>query len=376
MDQQQFLWFPLLPLELREPIWEASMSPRQVEVNMIHRTRAGAGRSKVSWRVTRNPGPLATSVEARRVFLRFYKSLNFACPVAVAGGVVPPDAVVYFHPRLDVLSQDFEAVINSSLFDRVRRPGVKTRLILNGSFYETLKPVQQPVAPRVLDFVQNLRHIHLNLHLLQSSNRNQADGRLTDVRGFVTGLLSHHPPALRTITISITQDLSSPPAPAQPLNLRPMVYRIVCRPPIPVPAPSVFFSGLASQMHLLELEGQQPVRPPLMGILLADGAVFTRPRLGRNIVALRVIDPTDNESEYDDQGGHWPGQQREALWWAMLLDGNDIHPRDVGTWLTWLLSDPWTPELAAVWGICGVNFGMGEATAYSKPTQRVNWNWP
>jgi hypothetical protein len=153
------------------------------------------------------------------------------------------------------------------------------------------------------------------------------------------------------------------------------VYRVVPRPSIPIAAPSLDFSDVRRCLHPAVLGGQLPVWPRFRDTLLADAAVFTRPRPG-GFVALRVIDPTSIESYRDDIGGHWPGAMRELLWRGMLVLGESIAaPDNVAGWLTDLIAHPWFPHTESPWGICGVNYGMGQARAYSHPTDVVNWNW-
>jgi hypothetical protein len=161
--QTDFPRFPQLPAELRVMVWEASIEPRVVDVNMVHRGRPRAGQSRISWRVS-NPAQLEASVEARQVLIRLYMRPPVACPVAVGDGVAPPQRVVYFHPRVDVLAQDFEAVIGGELADRVRRPGVRTRLPLRGDFDDVLRRLQ-PLPQGFLDPFQSLGRLHLNLRM-------------------------------------------------------------------------------------------------------------------------------------------------------------------------------------------------------------------
>ncbi|KAK4149098.1 hypothetical protein C8A00DRAFT_38315 [Chaetomidium leptoderma] len=381
MDQQGqqkvFKPFPRLPLELQVMVWAASIEPRLVEVNMVHRSRPRAGRSKISWRGTPNPVQLRVSVEARRVVLRFYQKVYFACPVANRHGIATPEALVYFHPRMDVLGQDFEAIIKSSLPNRVRRPGVRTRLIFHGDFDAVFKLVR-PLPRDFLDPLRDLRHVHLNLHILKSSSRNHIDRRCQTVVGFISSLVDRAGPnPLQTITARITVDMTSPPTPADTQNLLPIVYRIVRRPSLPALAPSVFFSGIRAAMHLVALCGLQPAPPPpFLNILLRDGAVFTTIRENNNFVALRVIDPTSNTSEIDDYGRRWLPYDRERLWCLVLAKGAAMDELPIITWLSRFVSNPWAPHGVSPWGICGVNYGMGEARVYSHPTAIVDWNWP
>jgi hypothetical protein len=303
MDRLQFLCFPRLPKELRAMVWTASIEPRVVEVNMVHDPRPRAGRSKISWRTTHNPAQLEVSLEAREVLLRLYRRLCCACPVAVGGAVTAPQAIVYCHPDVDVLSQDFEAIIQGSTGDRVRRPGVNARLTLTNGFGDILPPLRP--APRdVVDHICVLRHIQLDLHILKSSRRNQADNRLQTTTNFIHGLLNRwNGTALQTITVRITKDLSPSPTPATRQNLRTMVYRIVRSPSLPAPKGCFFFTAIHGLMDICEARGKSPGRPRFRGILLTNGALFTRPRPQNGFAALRVVDPADIESYYDDDGG-------------------------------------------------------------------------
>jgi hypothetical protein len=154
-----------------------------------------------------------------------------------------------------------------------------------------------------------------------------------------------------------------------------MVYRIVRKPSLPIPKPSIFFSGILAEMHLAWLQGQQPVRPRLMDTLLADGAIFTTPRSGSRFVVLRVVDPTSAASQLDDS--KWPHHDREGRWWEMLQrGGTQFRQYSVPAWLISMVGNPVPAMVENPWGICGVNYGMGEAKAYSKPTDHVDWNWP
>jgi hypothetical protein len=91
--------------------------------------------------------------------------LPVACPVAVGGAVAPPQPVVYFHPGVDVLAQDFEVIIEGELADRVRRPGVRTRLPLRGDFDDIFRRLQ-PMPQGFVDPFHHLGHLHLNLRML------------------------------------------------------------------------------------------------------------------------------------------------------------------------------------------------------------------
>ncbi|KAK4032708.1 hypothetical protein C8A01DRAFT_40850 [Parachaetomium inaequale] len=184
------------------------------------------------------------------------------------------------------------------------------------------------------------------------------------------------PSALKTITVKITTDLQSPHATPSTRNLHPIVYCIVRGPSLPISKPSNVLAGILAE-HLVELQAQQPAYRRLTDLVSADGAIFTQPVAGRDFVALRVVDPTSDTSHWDDSGRFWPGRWREVLWWGMLTRGEASNgPPTVNTWLMTLLGDPSPSSFESPWGICGVNYGTGEAKAYSKPTDHVDWSWP
>ena len=244
--------------------------------------------------------------------------------MAVGGAVTVPQAIVYCHQDVDVLSQDFEAIIQGSTSDRVRRPGINARLTLTNGFGDVLPPLR-PMPRDVVDHACALRHIQLNIHILKSSRRNQADNRLQTTTNFIHGLLNRwSDTALQTITVRITKDLSPSPTPATRQNLRPMVYRIVRSPSLPDPKRCFFFTAIHGFMDICEARGNGPGRPRFRGILLANGALLTRPRPQNGFAALRVVDPADIESYYDDDGGSWLGPRGELLWWNLLVRGANI----------------------------------------------------
>lgn len=363
-------------------VWEASLEPRVVEVNMLHHTRPRAHQSKIAWRTTSIPAQLAATSEARRVLLRFYHRLYFACPLPVGDGIVPPKAMVYLHPELDVLSQDCEAIIyweGQAGVDRVRRPGVKARvrqrvgpdpadtLTWDGDFYSVFHLVR-PLPWRFLDPLRDLRHVQVNLHILKSSRRNGADSGYQTTTMFMQTLLHNREPnPLQTITLKVTWDLSSQPTPASSQNMRPVVYRIVRSPTFPLAGPSVFFTAA-------QLLGQQSPDVSLANILLAEGAIFTRQPQGP-FAALRVIDPNSVESYYDIDGEEWPGAAREDMWRRILTASPGPQNIDIVLWLTRLIGNAPGPQYESPWGICGVHYGMGEAKGCINPMGRANWRW-
>ncbi|KAK3896393.1 hypothetical protein C8A05DRAFT_40086, partial [Staphylotrichum tortipilum] len=167
---------------------------------------------------------------------------------------------------------------------------------------------------------------------------------------------------LQTITLRIIRDL--PTSPALPVvdGLRPVVFRIVRS------APNAVFSGIVAKLHLDQLRGEkQPLCPSLIGILAADAAIFNFPSKA-DFIALRVIDNKSIESEYNDVGRHWPGAERERLFFDML-ERSALEYKTVAAWLTHLLQYPQAvvPLQGKHWGLCGAHYGLEGATAVSIP---------
>jgi hypothetical protein len=394
MDQQ-FHPFPRFPAEVQLMVWRLSMHPRVVSVNIVHSNRRPrANQSKVSWRVSRAPAQLAATLDSRNVALSLYQKLYFACPVPVRGDKGPaPVAMVYFHPELDVLSQDFEVIVVSYEGpDRIRRPGLKARLTAGpapntrwrGDF-DDLYQLSRPLPKDFFDPFHNLAHIHVNMHLLMSSPRNPAVADLQTPFTFLQNLLAQGraPDALQSITIRITIDMSKPPILARTHNLPPIVYRIVRTPSMPVASGSVIYlTQILAQNAQAVGHGLLYSLPCLRDVLQADGAVLTKP-CGDAFSALRVIDVDSFASHFDDAGRPYPGKCREWMWWNMVVDGCYTWPADVVSWLAGLIAVPsiakdWFDyrEMQSPWGICGVNYGMGSAKVLLKPMEKVKWNWP
>lgn len=155
MAQEQFHQFRRLPIELRYMIWEESFEPRLVEANIIHNGTRRTRTSPIEWRLSHNPAAMEVSAESRAVAKRHYKKMSLACAIEVKGPP-PPAPYIYFHPRMDILCQDFEYIVGHFIMHRARRPGTKTRAILPNGFEDILRNPN----PFNLDMI---RHIHVNI---------------------------------------------------------------------------------------------------------------------------------------------------------------------------------------------------------------------
>ncbi|AEO67462.1 uncharacterized protein THITE_2088950 [Thermothielavioides terrestris NRRL 8126] len=372
MAQQEFHLFPRLPPELREMIWAESLEPRVVGVNPVHKLRPRAGKSKISWRI-RAPMPalFSVSVEARRVAMPLYKKLYFACPAAVRG-VAPPVVFVYFHPELDVLSQDFEAIVvwPPMGVNRIRRPGILARVSLPGNFDDVVQPIAPPVPRGRFDPLRDLRHVNLDIHVLRSSLTHLAMQTLPLTRDFVHSVLSGPGSVhIQTVTVRITDGLGAA------LNSWPRVYRIVRSPAIH-PGTTLVYSDMHAKLLHPNKCGIDPSFPKFRYALENDGVVIAKPRPS-TWAAFRVIDPRSPYSEFDDDGGQWSGPVQELLWQTMLYDGMKSNDNSVATWLDRVLGAPdWMHACISPWGICGVHYGMGDAKPFRHLTDPMLWNWP
>ncbi|GAB1316866.1 hypothetical protein MFIFM68171_07076 [Madurella fahalii] len=387
MAQEQFHQFPRLSIELRYMVWEASFDPRLVEANIIHNGTRRARTSPIEWRLTRNPTVMEVSYESRAVALRHYKKLLLGCAVEV-WGPPPPAPYIYFHPEMDILCQDFECIVSNYTEDRVRRPGTKTRVILPNGFEDILR------NPNTFNLGM-IRHIQVNLHIFRSSNRNRADRRLQTMLSFLWNLLRGQrapaqqqpnslqliggqafPPllnGLQTITISITQERSQdhgPQAPGAVGRVRPWVYRVVAAQPS-LPEPTLTYLSALGRITA-------GMHPPLACTLLSDGAILTKP-CDTRFAIFRVIDPRSMISAFDDMGQM---VIREFLWRRMLDAGVRTGQIERFNWLAMLISvDPLRPyrpiQLVSPWGICGTNYAMGRATAYTdlRMTDKFRRRW-
>ncbi|KAL2137951.1 hypothetical protein VTI28DRAFT_7771 [Corynascus sepedonium] len=99
---EQFYPFGKLPPELRLMIWKMSFQPRLVEVKVKIAGVYVRAQAEIVHKTTRNPVQLAISRESRECAKSSYRKLCFTIE-AVA-------VVVYLHPNIDVLRQDFAAV--------------------------------------------------------------------------------------------------------------------------------------------------------------------------------------------------------------------------------------------------------------------------
>lgn len=354
-------------------VWQLAAEPRIVKVNMIHRPRPLGGQSKIAWRTSRNPDIMLVCVEARQATLRVYKRLFFICPVPVTG-VAPPAAVVWFHPHLDVLSQDFEPIIRTLAGpDRVRRPGVKTRLPLAGTFDDIIRPVAQPVLPGLFD-PRRLRHIHLNLHLINSSLQNNAALSYPILLAFLQNLMAR--PALQSLTVRITRAGNQPNnQPAANTNLHTKIFRLIRTPLALGTRPDFFvYTDLRAEHLALAYAGVWTEFPRLAHTLSVDGVCLAQP-CTTDWVVLRVIDARSNLSEYDDAGTHWIAQ-RETLWQNMLHDGMSMQQNSPADWLATVISNAGHQSVTvSPWGICGPNYAMEDAKVYQEVQRPVVWTW-
>ncbi|KAH6844526.1 hypothetical protein B0I37DRAFT_406216 [Chaetomium sp. MPI-CAGE-AT-0009] len=370
MDNQEnqalFPFFPRLPAELRIAIWEESIEPRVVKVNLVDDFAPETGEETITWRVTRIPALLETSIEARQVGLREYKMLWCVAPMVVYSQAAPT-AMVYFHPRMDVLGQDFQAVVWDGQMGHVQRPGLEL-FPRSVEFFDIFRG-ERPLIEGSLDPFHSLRHIHLNLFVMRTSSW------LRDAAEFINNLLiCQAPNVLKTVTLKIIVDL--PTSPANPLstqNLQSFVYRIVRRPALPIPNPKEIFSEVVTNFIL---RARQPDKVPYTDILKSDGAIFTRPVTG-NFAVLRVIDPTSDATRWGSAGNYTPFRDPESRYWKMLIEGELYNPvlPELDAWLVDLIGTPTPPFPESPWGICGVNYGMEEAKAYLKITDPVQWDW-
>ena len=354
--------FNRLPPNLRMMIWEESIEPRLVSANLVCQFAARTRNPIISWRVTRIPALFETSVEARRAALSQYKILLCVAPVKMGGGRSPPAAMVYFHPQMDVLGQDFDVMMLGLYLSIVRCPGISQSFpywplsffdifsgerLINGSF----------------DPLHDLRHIHLNIIKARADIRGSTDPASRTPTWFIMGLLYRQPPLrLNTVTVQITMDPQTcPPTSASPSDPQASVYRVVRRPTLPLPKPSKFLSGISSEKHLAMLEMKQYQHPSYIDILADDGAVFTRP-IPSDFAVLRVIDPASDGVGED-------ATARESRYRSIVQRGINMTVNrqlpSVGTWVAeQLLGNSMPPFPDTPWGICGVNYGMGETKIY------------
>lgn len=93
-------------------------------------------------------------------------------------------------------------------------------------------------------------------------------------------------------------------------------------------------------------------------ILASAGAVSTKPLSG-NVVVLRVVDPISDMRV-------WSSLFVDFKYWFML-GVVDVHHQlpEARAWLGRQMSNPMLPLSKNPWGLCGINYGMGEAKAYS-----------
>jgi hypothetical protein len=301
-----------------------------------------------------------TSVEARRVALRQYKTLFCAAPLKMGGGQGARAAMVYFHPRMDVLSQSFKVIMLGQYLSLVRCPGVTSFPHWPLSFFDIVSGERRMGS---LDPFHGLRHIHLNILKAKADIRSMTDPASRSPTWFIMGLLYRQlPHVLKTVTVTvkITMDPQTcPPTPASTSNLQPWVYRVVRRPTLPLPKPSKFWSGITAEKHLAMLSKQQYHHPFFIDILIEDGVVFTRPIPG-DFAILRVIDPT-RDAIRGDATAQETRYRSIVERWIQKTVGQV--PR-ASVWLAELLDNSMPPFPDSPWGICGVNYGMGEATAY------------
>ncbi|KAL2023319.1 hypothetical protein VTK56DRAFT_3057 [Thermocarpiscus australiensis] len=395
MAATQFPLFERLPRELQLMVWEETIEPRIVEVNLVFKARPRRGQPKLQWVLTRPPALLAVSRHARWFAQRQYQvlCLGYPHPVPSANPTPPPpppQAITYFHPRLDVLSQNWLAIAYKEQDPVVCQPRTKWNAALKGGFYCILPPPERPLNWSIFD-VAALRHIHINLHVVKNSSRNyNRKGLFTEAPTFINGLLSRgpdHHPGIDTCTIRVTVDDTLPPA-APPAHLSPLVYRIVRvgRNSAYGPAPAVCFDTHYGAFAL----GTRQITP----VLRADGAVFVRPLVGRHATeyaVLRVLDVDSTVasgiSAIDNRNNHnhnhdnnnnddnarpdrlragSPGMLEEVLLFAALDEAwRSTGPRRWAQWLTDAVADLFPVETGITpWGVCGVNYGMGEARAY------------
>ncbi|KAK3290842.1 uncharacterized protein B0H64DRAFT_436250 [Chaetomium fimeti] len=357
MDKQKsqplFPLFSRLPAELRMMIWEDSIEPRIVRVNILSHSSSDfwsvTYKRTVSWRVTRIPTLLEVSVEARQVGLRQYEMLRCVYPVTVARG--KPMAIVYFHPRMDVLGQDFQAVPMNSQTAYVRPPGCDWDP-LPVEFFNIFRG-QRPLTDDSFDVFHQLRHIHLDLFILRESG----DLGIEKMWSFINSLLKDQAPdVLKTVTLRIMDAARSPTDPWSSYNKQSSMYRIVRRPTLPIPNPKEFFSGCVTREYCAKLS--------YTDILARDGAIFTRPVMS-DFAVLRVIDPAANGA---------PVHVQEATYWAILAEGEEKRQLpNLIDWLLDLLDTARSPLPESPWGICGVNYGMEDAKVYPKIRAPVEW---
>lgn len=368
--------FPRFPLEIQSMIWVASMEPRAVDVTMAFEAGDRPGRRNMVLQLTHNPQQMATVREARKAFLRHYTKLYVSC----LWEYEPITRVIYFHPHLDVLSQDFEVIAARQGHSRIRLPGAGSRSsIWPADFFNNVGTLPLPEVPLLgqADPLGRLRHVQVNMHLVVSSHRNQAGTHMARTEAFIQALMVRSQQTeLQTVTIRITRDLGSPPSPPVANHLRPVVFRIVRNLPLPISKPNMVFTGLKAEMHLAELQGEEPVCPSLVDILAADAAIFGF-RSKADFIALRVIDTNSPESEYDDSGRHWPGAERERMFFELLERTLERKYKAVTTWFTHLLQHPQSdvPLCGAHWGLCGAHYGLDAAKGFSTPTDRIDWPW-
>jgi hypothetical protein len=246
-------------------IWEESIEPRVVSVSLVHQFAAGTRSLAISWRVTRIPALFETSVEARRAALRQYKTLFCAAPLKMGGGQGARAAMVYFHPRMDVLSQSFEVIMLGQYLSLVRCPGVTSFPHWPLSFFDIVSGERRMGS---LDPFHGLRHIHLNILKAKADIRSMTDPASRSPTWFIMGPPYRQlPHVLKTVTVKITMDLQTcPPTPASTSNLQPWVYRVVRRPTLPLPKPSKFWSGITAEKHLAMLSKQQYHHPSFIDI--------------------------------------------------------------------------------------------------------------
>lgn len=255
---------------------------------MVHQFAAGTRSLIISWRVTRIPALFETSVEARRAALRQYKTLFCAAPLKMGGCEGAAAVIVYFHPRMDVLSQNFDVIMLGRYISLVRCPGVTSLPQWPLSFFDIISGERRLGGP--FDPFHSLRHIHLNILKARADIRSMTDPASRTPTWFVMGLLYRQlPHVLKMLTVKITMHPQTcPPTPASTSDLQPWVYRTVRRPTLPLPKPSKFWSGITAEKHLAMLLKQQYNHPSLINILAEDGVVFIRPIPG-DFAILRVV---------------------------------------------------------------------------------------
>lgn len=338
-------------------IWEKSIEPRVVRVNMMHRFAAETGEPIISWRVTRNPAPLDTSIEARQAFLRHYKMLRCVAPVAITRGRAAPSAMVYFHPRMDVLGQDFEVIIPDCLrTHQVRRPGIKSLPRWPARFFDIFSG-ERPLAEGSFDPLYDLHHIHLDVLMKETDLPGVAHPSARSSVQFMMDLLDRQAPnVLETVTLKITMDPQIS-LPTSTSKVKSFIYRLVRCPDLPIPKPSESCLGTVAKNNVAVSLGIPCYESVYTKLLAEDGAVFRNPLPGK-LAVLQVVDPINDMTVLQNTFAEF---QR----WPMLFEGGMFHQPEAGVWLGSQMSDPMLSYyILSPWGLCGINYGMGDAKVY------------